>query len=211
MAEHPITAFITVCKVFCLTFLYPVCTFDMLHDIDRAQQFKSTTLLNVSAACIVVLSSKCLINECPHEHYWVSRLACDSMQVSSVLTLSSFDCSLATSTILLSPVQVLTTNLQTNGIIAGLNINWPNSLRSIQNAFNVVQSSMVNTVSMDCSLQYWDSEIMSQAQIEAVIAMLVPIGMLGIFCLMWICRFVALLISSPSGCVAKVPHELSPT
>lgn len=85
-------------------------------------------------------------------------------------------------------VQVLTTNLQTNGIIAGLNINWPNSLRTIQNVFNVVQSSMVNTVSMDCSLQYWDSLIMSQAQIEAVIAMLVPIGMLGIFLLMWTCR-----------------------
>jgi len=83
-------------------------------------------------------------------------------------------------------VQVLTTNLQTNGIIAGLNINWPSSLRSIQNIFNVVQSSMVNTVSMDCSLQYWDSPIM--AQIEAVIAMLVPIGMLGIFLLMWTCR-----------------------
>ena len=85
-------------------------------------------------------------------------------------------------------LQVLTTNLQTNGIIAGLNINWPNSLRSIQNVFNVVQSSMVNTVSMDCSLQYWDSQIMSQAQIEAVIAMLIPIGMLGIFILMWTCR-----------------------
>ena len=83
---------------------------------------------------------------------------------------------------------MLTTNLQTNGIIAGLNINWPSSLRSIQNIFNVVQSSMVNTVSMDCSLQYWDSPIMSQAQIEAVIAMLVPIGMLGIFLLMWTCR-----------------------
>ncbi len=85
-------------------------------------------------------------------------------------------------------MQVLTTNLQTNGIIAGLNINWPSSLRSIQNIFNVVQSSMVNTVSMDCSLQYWDSPIMAQAQIEAVIAMLVPIGMLGIFLLMWTCR-----------------------
>lgn len=87
-------------------------------------------------------------------------------------------------------VQVLTTNLQTNGIIAGLNINWPNSLRSIQNVFNVVQSSMVNTVSMDCSLQYWDSQIMSQAQIEAVIAMLIPLGMLGVFSLMWTCRLV---------------------
>ena len=85
-------------------------------------------------------------------------------------------------------MQVLTTNLQTNGIIAGLNINWPNSLRSIQNVFNVVQSSMVNTVSMDCSLQYWDSQIMSQAQIEAVIAMLIPIGMLGVFIIMWTCR-----------------------
>ena len=85
-------------------------------------------------------------------------------------------------------MQVLTTNLQTNGIIAGLNMNWPSSLRSIQNIFNVVQSSMVNTVSMDCSLQYWDSPIMAQAQIEAVIAMLVPIGMLGIFLLMWTCR-----------------------
>ncbi|KAL0048014.1 hypothetical protein WJX82_005700 [Trebouxia sp. C0006] len=86
-------------------------------------------------------------------------------------------------------MKVLTTNLQTNGIIAGLNINWPSSLRSIQNIFNVVQSSMVNTVSMDCSLQYWDSPIMAQAQIEAVIAMLVPIGMLGIFLLMWTCRW----------------------
>ena len=85
-------------------------------------------------------------------------------------------------------MQVLTTNLQTNGIIAGLNINWPNSLRSIQNVFNVVQSSMVNTVSMDCSLQYWDSQIMSQAQIEAVIAMLIPIGMLAVFIIMWTCR-----------------------
>lgn len=85
-------------------------------------------------------------------------------------------------------MQVLTTNLQTNGIIAGLNINWPNSLRSIQSVFNVVQSSMVNTVSMDCSLQYWNSQIMSQAQIQAVIAMLIPIGMLGVFILMWTCR-----------------------
>ena len=88
-------------------------------------------------------------------------------------------------------MQVLTTNLQTNGIIAGLNINWPNSLRSIQNVFNVVQSSMVNTVSMDCSLQYWDSQIMSMAQIEAVIAMLIPIGMLGVFIIMWTCRSVS--------------------
>ena len=88
---------------------------------------------------------------------------------------------------------MLTTNLQTNGIIAGLNINWPNSLRSIQSVFNVVQSSMVNTVSMDCSLQYWDSQIMSQAQIEAVIAMLIPIGMLGVFIIMWTCRLVSWL------------------
>ena len=128
----------------------------------------------------------------------MALFGCQGMHVCRV-SASCLDCSLQQlqmkMTRLLSCLQVLTTNLQTNGIIAGLNINWPNSLRSIQNAFNVVQSSMVNTVSMDCSLQYWDSEIMSQAQIEAVIAMLVPIGMLGIFFLMWICRFVLVQFS----------------
>ena len=85
-------------------------------------------------------------------------------------------------------LQVVTTYLQTNGIIAGLNINWPNSLRSIQNLFNVVQSSMVNTVSMDCSLQYWDTPVLSQAGFEALLAMLIPVGMLTIFCIGWACR-----------------------
>lgn len=85
-------------------------------------------------------------------------------------------------------MQVVTTYLQTNGIVAGLNINWPNSLRSIQNLFNVVQSSMVNTVSMDCSLQYWDTPVLSQAGFEALLALLIPIGMLAIFCLGWTCR-----------------------
>ena len=105
-------------------------------------------------------------------------------------------------------MQVLTTNLQTNGIIAGLNINWPNSLRSIQNIFNVVQSSMVNTVSMDCSLQYWDSEILSMAQIEAVIAMLIPIGMLGVFIVMWTCRSVFLTVRElPPQCQLMGVHS----
>ena len=96
-------------------------------------------------------------------------------------------------------MQVVTTYLQTNGIVAGLNINWPNSLRSIQNIFNVVQSSMVNTVSMDCSLQYWDTPILSQAGFEAVLAMLVPMGMLAIFCLGWTLRSLPAPLPSLSG------------
>ena len=79
-------------------------------------------------------------------------------------------------------------HIQTNAILAGLNINWPNTLRTVQNGLNIVAASVVSGVSMDCSLFGWDSPWISSNQFETLLSILVPIGMMMLFVLIWTLR-----------------------
>ena len=69
-----------------------------------------------------------------------------------------------------------------------LKINWPTTLRTVQNGLNIVAASVVSGVSMDCSLPDWDSPWISSNEFETLLSILVPIGMTMLFVLLWTLR-----------------------
>ena len=88
----------------------------------------------------------------------------------------------------ITALQVMVNHIQTNAILAGLNINWPPTLRTVQNGLNIVAASVVSGVSMDCSLPAWDSPWISSNEFETLLSILVPIGMMMLFVLLWTLR-----------------------